>query len=268
MISSRDVLDKGYVRLVTWMPWNMVKLYEAVTKDNVYEMDEYIGKDDLIGVNAARASFLKESGDFSDGDRRLLKYLARNHEYSPFRHSVVTFEVHAPLMVARQWFKYRVGSIHSPDMGQDQVSQDFLQAWNESSRRYITEEPEFYVPSEWRSAPDNKKQGSGGNLDEKGNRYALSMLEDIIDTCVGAYNTAIEMGIAPEQARLFLPAYGMYITWRWTASLDAIGHFLRERLAGNAQHEIREYAEQVKILVEQIYPESLSVLLGEEKENA
>ena len=260
-----DVLDKGYVRLVTWMPWNMVEIYEKAMAYDDEDIRNYIGNDDLIGVNAARASFLKESRDFSDGDKRLLRYLARNHEYSPFRHAVVTFEVHAPLMVARQWFKYRVGSIHSPDMGQDQVSQDFLQAWNESSRRYVTEEPAFYTPKVWRAAPDNKKQGSGENIDRDQSLVFTSLLETYQARGIDLYNLAIKMGIAPEQARLFLPAYGMYLTWRWTASLDAIGHFLRERLAGNAQHEIREYAEQIKILVEQIYPESLSVLLGEEE---
>src|SRR5690606_39915056 len=106
---------------------------------------------DLTVANAARVSYDKESNEMSAKDERLIKFLAREGHTSPFRHASAQFEVYAPLMVARQWWKYVVGSDHVMD------------AWNESSRRYITEEPAFYVPAvdERRSAPEHSKQGSG-----------------------------------------------------------------------------------------------------------
>src|SRR5690606_31265588 len=86
--------------------------------------------------------------------KRLISFLARENHHSPFRHAFLQMEFYAPLMVARQHWKYVVGSDHTMD------------SWNESSRRYITEEPTFYIPSaeEWRLAPENSKQGSGKPL--------------------------------------------------------------------------------------------------------
>src|SRR5690625_4327029 len=125
-----DVLDKGYVIL-----------------------HETMGND-LNIVNAARVSYNKKKEELDTKDARLIKYLAKHDHTSPFRHATLQFEVYAPLMIARQWWKYVIGGAHQMD------------AWNESSRRYITEEPVFHVPNidEWRSKPENSKQGSGDYL--------------------------------------------------------------------------------------------------------
>ncbi len=215
-----DVLDKGYVRLV-----------------------DHMGTD-LSIVNAARVSYAKESTEFSARDEKLIDFLVRNKEYSPFRHVALTFEVYAPLFVARQWWKYTVASSHIDD----QIG------WNESSRRYVTEEPVFHVPTEWRSAPDNKKQGSGGPVDNEVSDDFTWLLESYLAKGENLYNDAMNAGIAPEQARLFLPAYGMYVRWRWTTSLAAVLHFLNERLEHNAQVEIQNYAKAVRDLVVPLFP--------------
>ncbi len=94
-----NVLDNGYVRLVDIMG------------------------NDLSVANAARASFAKESTELTPGDERLINFLVRENHMSPFRHAFMTFEFKAPLMVARQHWKYIVGSDHTMD------------GWNESSRR-------------------------------------------------------------------------------------------------------------------------------------
>ena len=154
-------------------------------------------------------------------------------------------------MVARQWWKYVVGSDHTMD------------SWNESSRRYITEDPTFYVPgfTEWRSKPENSKQGSGEPLDEwDAAKYTIA-LDNYIEEGETLYEQALKDGIAPEQARLFLPAYGMYVRWRWTASLQSISHFLNERLENDAQYEIQQYAKAVYKLIEPHFPESIKALV-------
>lgn len=223
MTQTINVLDKGYVRYVKH--WG----------------------DDLDVANSARASFMKESEEFGDSDRKLLAYLIRKNEWSPFRHSGVTIEIKAPLMVARQWWKYVVGSDHT------------MVAWNEASRRYITMEPEFYVPTgvEWRSVPENKKQGSGGPIDlVDGTALTLDLLE-YIDRGIVLYEKALAMDVAPEQARLLLPAYGMYTVWRWSDSINSMAHFLTERLADGAQHEITDYARAVRDLVMPYFSVSL-----------
>ena len=224
-----DVLDKGYVRLV-----------------------DHMGSD-LSVVNAARVSYDKEVAEMSEKDSRLLSFLVREKHTSPFRHAALTFEVYAPLVVARQWWKYAVASSHV----ENQLG------WNESSRRYITEAEEFYVPSpsEWRSKPENSKQGSGEPVDVLVGQRFTDRLEETIRLGEEAYVSAMEEGIAPELARLFLPAYGMYVRWRWTVSLQGVMTFLEQRLPHDAQSEIREYADAVFNLSSSVFPETFKSYL-------
>jgi len=229
-----DVLDKGYVRLV-----------------------DTLG-DDLSVVNAARVSYDKESKLRDDGsltlnDQKLINFLIRENHTSPLRHAAMTFEVYAPLMVARQWWKYAVASSHIDDQN----------GWNESSRRYITEDEKFYVPysDKWRSKPENSKQGSGAPIDAETGEMFSEMLESYIADGVNLYKMAMDKGVAPEQARLFLPAYGMYVRWRWTVSLQGVLTFLDQRIPHDAQVEIQEYAKAVRDLAIDAFPNTFDAIL-------
>lgn len=206
---------------------------------------------DLSVVNAARVSFMKESGLWDHKDARLLKWLWNEREYSPFRHATMTFEVYAPMVVRNQWWKYIVGSDHDPMM-----------AWNESSRRYVTEDPIYYTPR-FRSAPDSKKQGSGDVVPADIQEYWQYKLRQHQEVSIGYYNAAITEGIAPEQARVFLLGYGLYVRWRWTCSLQGCLWFLRQRMEEKAQSEIREYAGAVYDLTCQRFPETLKAFGAE-----
>lgn len=223
-----NVLDKGYVRLV-----------------------DTLGND-LSVVNAARVSYDKESEEFTAKDEKLISFLVREGHTSPFRHAALTFEVYAPLFVARQWWKYAVASSHVDDQN----------GWNESSRRYITESEEFYVPSasSWRSKPENSKQGSGEPIHfSNGAHYTNKLRESIVEG-VNLYHEAMQDNVAPELARLFLPAYGMYVRWRWTASLQGVMTFLDQRLGHDAQVEIQDYAKAVQKLTREVFPRTMEVL--------
>lgn len=223
-----EVLDKGYVRLVDKMG------------------------SDLSVVNAARASFAKESKEFTQQDAKLLNFLARENHMSPFRHAFATFEFKAPLMVARQHWKYVVGSDHTMD------------SWNESSRRYITMDPEFYFPAadEWRLAPEDKKQGSHGIADPFIGSMLTQELMVHAEKGEALYNMAMEGGIAAEQARLFLPAYSMYVIYRWSCSLQSVILFLTQRLSEESQVEIQKYAKAVHELIQPEFPMSMKALMG------
>ena len=227
----KNVLDEGYVRLV-----------------------DVLG-DDLAVANAARVSYDKESNVFEERDAKLLKFLLREKHTSPFRHAALTFEVYAPLFVARQWWKHAVSSTHIDDQN----------GWNESSRRYITEDEKFYIPlpHEWRSKPENSKQGSGEPVDiELGQKHFDRLCEAVVQG-TEAYHDAMNDGVAPEIARLFLPAYGMYVRWRWTVSLQGVLTFLDQRLPNDAQHEIQEYAKAVLDLTKYAFPETINMLYEE-----
>jgi thymidylate synthase (FAD) len=218
----KEVLNKGYVRLVN--SWGT----------------------ELDIVNAARVSYDKESVELTEKDDSLINFLVKHKHDSTLRHCGFTFEVYAPLMIARQWYKHAVSSTHVEDQF----------GWNESSRRYVTENEEFYIPASdaWRSKPENSKQGSGDPLPVSDGQYFTHGLMDFIEYGNALYQKALAGGIAPEQARLFLPAYGMYVRWRWTVSLNAVLHFLTLRQGYGAQNEIMEYADVVGELVKEKFP--------------
>lgn len=229
-MSKLDVLDHGYVRYV-----------------------KHMGSD-LDVINSAKVSFDRESLTFGEREARLLAFLMREEHSSVFRHSAITFEVYAPLLIARQWWKYAVASTHLEDQ----------MGWNESSRRYVTETPEFYIPgvNEWRSAPENRKQGSGPIMPEGIGALLTGNLKRHVEQGLEFYDAALADGVAAEQARLFLPAYGLYVRWRWTASLGAVIHFLHQRLEHDAQKEIQLYSEAVRDLLAEHFPVTVEAILN------
>ena len=201
---------------------------------------------DIDVINSARVSFDKEVNEISDKDINLINFLVKEKHDACFRHCVITTEIYAPLMVARQWYKHAIASSHLDDQ----------LGWNESSRRYITEKEEFYIPdaNHWRSAPENKKQGSGDFIKpEIGSKY-LQRMRASVNRGIEDYRQALKDGVAPEQARLLLPAYAMYVRWRWTASLNALMNFLNLRLDPHAQWEIQQYAKAIETYVRDLYP--------------
>lgn len=214
------VLDKGYVTTIDTMG------------------------SDLSVVNSARVSFDKSVSSLGRTDLSLIDYLVKNKHDSVLRHCAMSFEIYAPLFVARQWWKHHVGATAVDDQN----------GWNESSRRYVTEEPEFYIPAEWRGAAENKKQGSSEPLDGYISLKYNKLLEYFAETGVYAYDAAMKDGVCVEQARMFLPAYAMYVRWRWTASLNALLHFISLRLDNHAQWEIQQYAAAVAAEVEKAFP--------------
>lgn len=223
-----DVLDNGYVAL-----------HDALGTD-------------LTISNAAKVSYDKKSTELTNKDRNLISFLAREGHTSPFRHAFLQFEVYAPLMVTRQHWKYIVGSDHTMD------------AWNESSRRYITEEPVYYVPkaNEWRSAPENSKQGSGPVLDVEIGEILTADLEASIKEGIFRYDKALAIGVAPEQARGLLNAtYFLYVRYYWSTSLQGVCHVLNQRLAHDSQYEFQQYAKAILELAKEKFPISVSELV-------
>lgn len=228
-----DVLENGYVRLI----------------------DGGVFGDDLMVVNCARASYDKESKELSDKDVRLIKFLARENHMSPFRAPRIQLEINAPLFIARQWWRYTVDSSHIENGT----------PWSEASRRYVTGKTEFYLPksNEWRSKPANSKQGSGECIPLLEGVEWTEKLSQVHDEGERLYNEAMEAGIAPEQARLFLPAYGLMVRWRYTVSLEGVCHMLKQRLQSDSQYEFQQYAKAVREIVKEQFPVSAAALLGE-----
>jgi thymidylate synthase (FAD) len=191
---------------------------------------------DLTVVNAARVSFGKKQESFdAEKDSRLIRYLARHRHTSPFGHCFASFHVRAPVFVARQLVKHK-----------------FLR-WNEISRRYVDEEPEFYVPDVWRGRSADKKQGSEGEVKSNANVFYYNTKALML------YNQQLDEGVSPEQARMHLPQ-SMMTEWYWSGSLDAFADMCHLRCKPDTQAETREVAEKIEDLMMNRFPVSWEAL--------
>jgi thymidylate synthase (FAD) len=197
----------------------------------------YMG-DDLDTVNGARVSFAKESLEFKDNDANLIRYLAKHRHTSPFGHSFARFHVKAPIFVARQLVKHK-----------------FLR-WNEISRRYVDDEPEFYTPDVWRGRAEDKKQGSAGEV-----KLPYLVPHEFYRSALYEYQTLLEAGVAPEQARMVLPQSTM-TEWWWSGSLDAFADMCNLRCTGDTQLETRLVANDICDKMREIFPVSWLALRG------
>ena len=130
--------------------------------------------------------------------------------------------------------------------------------WNEVSRRYVDEEPEFYVPELWRAKADNVKQGSS----EESSGWSPHWHGRITATAyaLAEYQDALDSGVCPEQARMVLPQ-NMMTEWIWSGTLGAFADMLKLRLDPHTQKESRDVAEKIKELVAPLFPVSLAALL-------
>ena len=197
--------------------------------------------DDTMVANTARVSFAKEVKVFGEADIKIIKYLAKNGHWSPFAHAQVQFRLKTPIFVARQLAKHQIGF-----------------SWNEESRRYISSEPEFYWPKDWRSAAKDKKQGSAGKMEMDINM--LTMLAATQNQTIINYNDLLAQGVAPEQARIILPV-NMLTEWIWTGSLYAWARVCRERLAPDAQFETQLVAQEISEACRDLFPVSWKELV-------
>lgn len=209
------------------------------------ELIDHMGSD-LSVVNGARISMGKRKEVFDERDAGLINYLAEHDHTSPFRIPHVVLHIKAPVFVMRQWMKHRISS-----------------EFNELSGRYVEFEPEYYVPEVFRTQSKDVKQGGDGSLSKDDNTVARLFYDGSCSKAFYYYQTLIEMGVCKEQARMVLP-FALYTEVYWTASLQAVAHFLNQRLDPHAQWEIREYAKAVKELVLPLYPHSLTALLEAE----
>lgn len=230
------------------------------------EYVDHLGSD-LTVVNSARVSFAKESqfeekpleylGSevkkvLPEADQKLIKYLAKHAHWTPFSHPQITLRETVPIFVARQRFKHMVGF-----------------TYNEVSRRYVDDTPEFFAPQNWRSRPDGSvKQGSGSdvinniNWGMNDNADIRHVYDSHCNYARNLYECMVEQGVAPEQARMVLPQ-SMYTSYYVTGSLAAFARAYTQRIDAHAQVEIQDLAKQWGEIIAPLYPVSWKALTGE-----
>lgn len=189
-------------------------------------------------MQLARVSFSKRKDVFDEKDEKLIKYLADHNHWSPFGHATLQFLIKAPVFVARQLVKHQVGLV-----------------WNEVSRRYVDDEPQFYMPFIWRGKPENKKQGSSNKEIE----YDISSTMQYVKE---TYNNLLKEGVAPEMARMVLPQ-NMMTEWYWTGSLYAFARVCNLRNKEDAQEETRMITQPLSRHIKDHFPMSAKYLLDD-----
>jgi len=205
VISTEDaiaVLDHGFVRLDAAMA------------------------DDLSVVNGARVSFARRREELDAADEGLIRFLMRDRHGTPFEHNAFRFHIRAPIFVAREWFRHRVGS------------------FNEFSMRYAKATDDFYVPApeDVRSQVGKPGSYSFEPVEPELAEHTREELRAVYDAAYAAYTRLVEQGVARELARAVLPV-GAYTEFYWTVNARALMNFLSLRAAESAQREIRRYAE-------------------------
>ena len=208
---------------------------------------------DLTVANAARVSFGKTSEmeentwgppTLKAKDAKLINYLAKHKHISPFGHCFASFHVKAPIFVARQLVKHK-----------------FLR-WNEISRRYVDDAPEFYEPDVWRGRSTDKKQGSSGEISIEHSDFYVTELGDdgtLNEAALFTYEALLEKGVCPEQARMVLPQSTM-TEWYWSGSLDAFADMCNLRCKSDTQAETRLVADIIAGRMIHLFPESWEAL--------
>lgn len=230
-------------------------------------------------ANYARQSFNKLAENFSQQDNdKLIKFLARGvssqdwaglieqmltvqdaqqaHElavylrsipvhFAPFAHPKITIRLEAPLPIARQMFKHKIGMIES-----------------EESRRYVSYEPQFFYPKYFRPSAENVKQGSADTPMDN-NDYWMKAYAQYCEDGAVLYMEAIRAGMCPEMARFFLPQ-GTEVKWVLTGSLYAFANLYNQRSDKHAQLEVQALAEDIGSIIEPLYPVSWAALTGGE----
>lgn len=226
-------------------------------------------------ANFARQSFGKKAEEYTEEqNNNLVRYLARGMQtkewntlidriaispdreeaielatylrnipehWVPFGHPTISIRMQAPVPIARQLFKHKIGFVES-----------------EESRRYISGTPEFYIPDHFRAIAENVKQGSAGNHN-RSHEWTYNYVRQC-KAAIAMYEAMIDDGVCPEQARFILPQ-GVEVNWVWTGSLYAFSQMCVKRLDSHAQKETQLLAQEIDAIIAPLFPVSWNALV-------
>lgn len=248
MQSKLLVLDAGYVQLVeSWGSDESIICAARMSTNKGFQGWGPKHSDDCNKLFNTSVGTPCVCNGPKQGDEKLLKYLYENHHDTPFEMAGMVIEVQAPIFVFREWMRHRTAS------------------YNEMSARYTPLPDMNYVPSIERLMTNSKGSNHQANRVDGAVELTEARAKDFQYALTYAYaqaeahyQDALKYGVPKELARLVLPV-GRYSRMRASANLRNWLGFLTLRQAPNAQQEIREYANVVASLVEEIFPRTYAL---------
>jgi thymidylate synthase (FAD) len=203
---------------------------------------------DLSVVNAARVSFARRKEEMDEGDAGLIRFLMRERHGTPFEHNAFRFHVRAPIFVAREWFRHRIGS------------------FNEFSMRYAKATEDFYLPAEEDVRTQVGKPGaySFEPVSADVAETTRDELQAVYEAAYAAYERLVELGVARELARSLIPV-GAYTEFYWTVNARALMNFVSLRAAETAQREIRRYADACECFLAEKMPVTYAAFVAADR---
>lgn len=194
---------------------------------------------DFMPCSAARVSLGNEdkTGSDAEKDRKLMKYLADHKHMTPFEYQHATFLVEVPLFIRSQIHRHRTFS------------------YNEISRRYTSEELEFWVPDTVRGQSKSNRQASEGEAELLNAKSFMIPAEGCLET----YNLMLKFGAAREQARAVLPQ-SLLTKFYMGGTLRNWAHFVELRRDEHAQYEVQVVANRIAEELRKLWPESCKAL--------
>ncbi len=224
--------------------------------DGFVTLTDHMGSD-LSVINAARVSFGKRKTQMDEKDIKLIQYLAAHKHMSPFRHVVFSFTLEGiSEVVCRQLYKHQVGCAYTSGEFREVAT-----TWNEVSGRYVSFDPEFHQPEQFRKQHKSNKQASVEGEMVDNNQEAQRIYRQSIENSFQDYKKLLELGVCKEQARMVMPL-SFKNSLVWTTSLEATVHFIKLRDHAGAQLEIRNLARAIYQLIDPICPHSIAALLS------
>ena len=200
---------------------------------------------DLRVVNSARISFGGESEAITDRDKKLIKYLADNEHMSPFEHNILTVIIECPLYIRSQIHRHRTF------------------AYNEISRRYTSDNIEFFIPETIRKQAKSNRQASEGELEETEALNAIHLMEKHHEESEKVFKSLLSLGVPREQARGILPQ-NLMTKFYMTGNLRNWIHFVKLRIDNHAQAEVQSIGRQVLDILSEKFPEATKALMNDE----
>lgn len=193
----------------------------------------------LFPATAARVSFGNDLKLHDEAkDRKLIKYLADHEHTSTFEHQSATFMLEVPLFIRSQIHRHRTFS------------------YNEISRRYTSENLEFWKPDAWHKQAESNKQASDGD-------FLAPLLDDdyvlFHEQALEAYEVLLKHGVAREQARAVLPQ-SLLTRFYMTGNLRNWAHFVKLRTDEHSQKEVQVVANKISDKLDDLWPTSWRAL--------